>query len=112
MNTSALRQVLLNLLMNAREATHNVRPVHVRCHTLRGGTQVEIVVSDQGEGIPPRDRKRIFEPFFTTKAKGSGLGLSICRYLVEGCGGTIEVESAPGEGTTVQVILPAAEHPI
>jgi signal transduction histidine kinase len=108
MNTSALRQVLLNLLMNAREATHNGQPVHVRCHTLRAGTQVEIVVSDQGEGIPPRDRKRIFEPFFTTKARGSGLGLSICRYLVEGCGGTIALESAPGRGTTVQVILPAA----
>ena len=108
MNTSALRQVLLNLLMNAREATHNGRPVHVRSHALRGGTQVEIVVSDQGEGIPPRDRKHIFEPFFTTKAKGSGLGLSICRYLVEGCGGTIALESAPGRGTTVQVILPAA----
>ena len=98
MNESALRQVLLNLLLNAREAAGEEGAIAVRCAPLRGGGRVEIVVEDSGAGVPPRDLQRIFDPFFTTKAAGSGLGLAICRQLVTECRGTIEFDSAPGRG--------------
>ena len=70
---------------------------------------VEISVTDSGEGITPENMKKIFQPLFTTKAKGIGLGLVVCKNLVEANGGRIEVESELGKGTTFKVILPAEE---
>jgi len=107
MNESALRQVLLNLLLNARDASQENGLITVRCAPVRGGSQVEIVVEDRGAGIPKRDLRRIFDPFFTTKAGGSGLGLAICRQLVTECRGTVDVSSKPGQGTAVRIALPA-----
>ncbi|MBN1867867.1 ATP-binding protein [Candidatus Sumerlaeota bacterium] len=110
MKESALRQVLLNLLMNAREAsTESSGAIRVRCDRARAGSQVEIEVEDRGHGIAPKDLKRVFEPFFTTREKGSGLGLAVCRRIVTECGGTIDVRSRSGEGTTVRVVLPASD---
>ena len=73
---------------------------------------VAIDFIDTGQGIGPRDLERIWEPFYTSKAegKGTGLGLPICRRIVEDHGGTIGIDSKVGEGTTVSVVLPAANN--
>ncbi|MHB1390506.1 MAG: ATP-binding protein [Thermoleophilia bacterium] len=74
------------------------------------GGLVEIIVQDDGEGMQPDQMKKIFNPFFTSKARGYGLGLFIVHNVVEEHGGTIEVESDPGRGTTFIVQLPAKEQ--
>jgi signal transduction histidine kinase len=68
-------------------------------------------VSDSGPGISPEHLERIFEPFFTTKpaSEGTGLGLTICRQIASGLGGTVTVDSTPGRGATFRVTLPVAE---
>jgi signal transduction histidine kinase len=70
-----------------------------------------IEFSDSGAGIEPEDLLKVWEPFFTTKpeGKGTGLGLAICRRTVEEHRGAIDIESVPGTGTTVQIVLPATE---
>jgi PAS domain S-box-containing protein len=115
-NPFALEEVVLNLLTNARDAVEERlqqegradRRVVVR---TRAAEQegVSLEVEDRGCGIAPEVRERIFEPFFTTKEleKGTGLGLSISRSIVEELGGTLEIASRPGEGTTARVWLPA-----
>ena len=70
------------------------------------GDRLALVVKDRGAGMPEDVRKKALEPFFTTKAKGTGLGLAICRRIAESHGGTIAIESHPGQGTTVTVELP------
>ncbi len=102
----SLRQVLLNLIMNAREASRADQTVNVECTALRGGSMVQIIVSDQGRGIPRRDLRSVFDPFFTTSPDGTGLGLAICRQIVTECGGDISIDSRQGQGTRVTVLLP------
>ncbi|HET7584066.1 MAG TPA: ATP-binding protein [Gemmatimonadaceae bacterium] len=99
-----LREVLLNILENARLA--DARAVDVAVRTA--GARVEVEVRDDGRGIPPAVMPRIFEPHFSTRTSGSGLGLAVSRQLVEGWGGTIDIHSVPGEGTTVRVALVTA----
>lgn len=105
-----LQQVLLNLLMNAIEATPEEGRVTVEARaTVHGGQPgVSVSVIDTGIGIRPEARSRIFDAFFTTKApgQGTGLGLAICRDIVRDHGGTIGVQSRPGQGTTFTVWLP------
>ncbi len=108
-----LQQVLMNLLNNAFDAI-------VSRHGPEGGElivgacpkeeKVEIWVRDNGSGISPENLKRIFSPFFTTKpiGKGTGLGLSVCYGIIDSMGGTIEVASEKGVGTTFTITLPAA----
>ena len=105
-----LVQVLLNLIVNAMRATRDDAPNTVRVTAARNGDHVELVVGDTGCGMPPEVRARIFEPFFTTGAArgGTGLGLTICKTLVERMGGTIDIASVPRAGTTVTVMLRAA----
>jgi signal transduction histidine kinase len=103
----ALRQVLLNLLLNAIDATPRGGSVSVSARSL--GDRVEIVVSDAGPGIDPALRERVFEPFFGTRAgHHGGIGLAISRGLVEEAGGRISVRDAPGGGAAFTVLLPAA----
>jgi signal transduction histidine kinase len=71
------------------------------------GNCIEISVSDTGEGISPENRKKLFQPLFTTKPKGIGLGLVVCKNLVEANNGRIEVQSELGKGTTFTMTLPA-----
>jgi len=78
---------------------------------LEPGPYVEIVVKDDGPGIPVDVHSKIFDPFFTTKANGTGLGLSICFSVVRKHSGTIEVESSPGEGTIFRIFWPASVSP-
>jgi two-component system NtrC family sensor kinase len=111
-NGSRLGQVFLNLLINACQAMSaaNRGTNVVTLRTRMAGDRVAIEVSDTGTGISPETLKKIFDPFFTTKpvGKGTGLGLSICHGIVEAFGGTIEVESEVGKGTTMRVLLRTA----
>jgi two-component system sensor histidine kinase HydH len=109
MEEAALRQVLLNLLLNAREATGDGSPIAIRCIARAGKSRVEIAVRDHGTGIRRRDLRHVFDPFFSTKESGSGLGLAICRHLVTNSAGTIAIDSKPDQGTTVRIVLPAGE---
>jgi len=104
-----LQQVILNLLTNAADAVTYVsdrdRLVYVRSEK-HDGQDVLIAVRDSGAGIEPEDRKRIFDAFYTTKSEGMGMGLSICRSIVESHGGRIAVEDAIPHGSVFQIILP------
>ena len=78
---------------------------------LGSGTRsmVEVLIADEGEGIPETVRGNIFDPFFTTKEKGLGLGLALCHRIVEEHKGAIQVDSAPGRGTTVSCFRPISK---
>ncbi len=109
-----LRQVFLNLLTNASDAMPEggTLAVRARKHALENGSAAVLIeFSDDGIGVQPQDMPKLWEPFFTTKpeGKGTGLGLAICRRAVEEHRGTIDIESRPGKGTTVTIILPAME---
>jgi signal transduction histidine kinase len=105
----AFKQVLLNLLNNAIDAMPRGGKLHVA--TVDRPDRVGVVVSDEGVGMDDATRSRIFTPFFSTRAGsgvGIGLGLSVSLQIVEGHGGTIEVESEPGRGSTFTIWLPKA----
>lgn len=104
-----LERVIANLVGNALEAVGTHGEVRVRTRPCDLG--VELVIEDNGPGIPPMVRQRLFEPFFTTKQKGSGLGLPICRQIVTGHGGTVCYEPAPSGGTVFRVTLPRGKVP-
>ncbi len=103
-----LQQVLLNLLLNARDAIGDRGQVIVR--TEGSGDWVRLSVEDDGHGIPEADLERIFDPFFTTKRRdrGTGLGLSVSYGIIEEHDGKIRVDSTPGERTRFQIELPSA----
>jgi signal transduction histidine kinase len=108
-----LRQVLVNLCLNALEAVAEGGLVRVSCRLGEAGgpdvpNPVEILVDDDGPGVPDSIRDRIFEPFYTTKAKGSGLGLSIVHAIVSQHGGAILVEESPERGARIVLRLPRA----
>jgi signal transduction histidine kinase/ActR/RegA family two-component response regulator len=119
-----LEQVIVNVLVNSRDAMPLGGRVTVTTDRLRGddslawleagaepGHYVLLEIRDTGTGMDEETRRRIFEPFFTTKAVGSGTGLGMATVygIVTQSGGRIRVDSAPGEGTTVSIILPIAE---
>jgi C4-dicarboxylate-specific signal transduction histidine kinase len=110
---SQMQQVVLNLLLNAAEATHGKSERRVAVSTNTGGGFVRFVVADNGEGILPQNMAKIFHPFFTTKpeGKGVGLGLAVSYGIIEAHGGDIEVTSKVGEGTTFTVSLPLQPRP-
>jgi two-component system cell cycle sensor histidine kinase/response regulator CckA len=109
-----LEQVLLNLAVNARDAMPGggtlslETAMHVVPEGARAGHYVRLAVGDTGHGMDEATRERIFEPFFTTKpvGKGTGLGLPMVYGVLQQLGGHIEVESAPGQGTTFTLLLP------
>jgi PAS domain S-box-containing protein len=106
-----LQQVLVNLITNAADS---MADIHDRPRTVTissscdDGRQVEVAVADSGAGIDPRHRDRIFDPFFTTKDDGMGMGLAICRGILEACGGRLWATSNHDCGTTFHFALPAA----
>ncbi|MEJ2186177.1 MAG: HAMP domain-containing sensor histidine kinase, partial [Gemmatimonadota bacterium] len=101
-----VKEVVLNLLENARLAVGGYGSVGVRVAGREGG--VVLSIRDDGEGIPRDQVARIFEPHFSTRSSGTGLGLAIVRRLVEGWGGTIQADSEPGVGTTIRLWIPGA----
>ena len=108
-DANQLQQVFVNIIINARDAMP--RGGTLRLITRSLGDEVHIIFSDTGIGIPPENIKRIFDPFFTTKevGQGTGLGLSVSYGIVEQHGGTIEVKSEVGVGTTFIVKLPVMQ---
>ncbi|HEU5303130.1 MAG TPA: ATP-binding protein [Gemmatimonadales bacterium] len=104
----AIETVLLNLLLNAADAMPKGGTVTVRAVLAEEAGCVEMIVTDQGPGVPPELKGRIFEPFFTTKGpgRGTGLGLTVCRNIVDAHGGRISVENAPSGGASFHVVLP------
>ncbi len=107
-NAQQIGQVFLNLLVNASQAIEGQGVITVRTRpAASGGAVVEI--QDTGKGMTPEVQARLFEPFFTTKGaeEGTGLGLSISADILKRHGGRISARSAPGEGTTFTVELPA-----
>ncbi len=115
-----LREVFVNLLANAIDASQSKSPVRISSELLDSGSspttigsvgtlaeeRARIVITDHGAGMDAKTQARLFEPFFTTKKRGTGLGLSIARQIVDSHGGSIEVESELGTGTTFRVELP------
>jgi two-component system NtrC family sensor kinase len=119
-----LRQVFVNLLANAVDASPAESPVTVtaeRAEVAAGARRngdadkrvagARVRIEDRGEGMDEQTRARIFEPFFTRKKKGTGLGLAIARQIVEQHGGHIRVESEPGCGTRFTIELPLNPEP-
>jgi two-component system, NtrC family, sensor histidine kinase HydH len=99
-----IKQVFLNILLNALQATPARGAIEVRLYA--GNECITTEIRDQGEGIPAEVKAQLFTPFFTTKPKGVGLGLSISQRIIEGHRGAIRVTSQPGSGTMVRIELP------
>jgi two-component system, NtrC family, sensor kinase len=106
-----LRQVFDNLVRNAREAMQGQDDPRLWITVARAGANAEVRVRDNGPGIAPEQLARVFQPFVSTKGKGMGLGLAICKEIVEGHAGRIDVDSTVGEGTTFTVSLPLYAEP-
>jgi signal transduction histidine kinase len=106
-NEVQLQQVILNLVMNAIEAMSSTEPrvlsIKSRCNER---DCVHVSIEDNGNGIDPSNADRIFKPLFTTKARGMGMGLSICRSIVEAHGGRIWVSPGVPHGSIFQFELP------
>lgn len=110
MNLGKMTQVITNLLINAGQAIVGRGNIWVQTRSKRN--EVELIVRDSGKGIPEKNLQRLFDPFFTTKpvGKGTGLGLSISYDIVKEHGGTIQVKSEEGKGTTFIVRLPKESY--
>jgi len=102
----ALHQVLLNLLTNAREAIAGRGEIRIETAPSERPGWVRMVVADTGPGILPENLPNIFDPFFTTKPDGTGLGLSLSYGIIQDHGGTVDVQSSPGRGTTFVLTFP------
>jgi len=105
-----VEQALVNVLVNACEATSSGEVVTVGTELLRKDLSVLVRIRDTGEGMSAESIERAFEPFYSTKGR-LGLGLSAARELLLGLGGDMEIESTAGEGTKVTLKLPAATRP-
>jgi two-component system, NtrC family, sensor kinase len=114
-NGNQIQQVLLNLLINARQAMAQGGVIVIRLSHDAATNMVELFVRDSGCGMPPETLRKIFDPFFSTKAGpddsgkgGTGLGLSMCRDIIEAHHGRIRVDSTVGKGTAFTIKLPTA----
>ena len=109
-DTDQLLQVFLNLIQNAVQAIEGGGEISVRVRPVRSPAlaRVEIEIEDDGAGIAPEHQPHLFEPFYTTRPKGTGLGLFVAHGIVQRHGGSIEVVSAPNQGTRFRILLPAA----
>ena len=103
-----IEQVLINLLKNAMEASENSPTRSVWLKVRANGTNVVFSVIDNGSGISPEVRKKLFEPFFSTKPAGMGIGLNICRSIVESHHGRLTIEDNPAGGAIMCITLPCA----
>lgn len=123
MDAGELNQVLVNLIINARDAIDGRGMIEIRMHRVDidgqicavsqqrlSGSYLALDVSDNGSGIAPEHRSRLFDPFFTTKeiGKGTGLGLSMVQGILRRAGGHVLVESEPGRGSRFQLLFPIA----
>ena len=107
-----LQQVFFNLCANAIEAMRFVdraRLLRIRSDIIKGSSYIMVTIEDSGTGIDGKNRDRIFEPFFTTKSSGTGIGLTICRSIIESHGGSLQVSSNHPYGTIFHVALPSRD---
>jgi two-component system NtrC family sensor kinase len=106
-----LQQVLLNLIINARDAMEGRGTITILAEQQPGKGGTHIAVTDQGCGIEADDMKQIFDPFYSTKGdRGNGLGLAAVRGIIQDHGGTVTAESQPGHGSTFSIYLPPANR--
>lgn len=117
-NGNQIQQVLLNLLVNARQAMSEGGRVLIWIRAAQDGTAVDLTIRDTGSGIAPDQLPKIFDNYFTTKSGpdatgrgGTGLGLSACRDIIEAHRGKVRVESTLGKGTAFTIRLPVAQKP-
>ena len=116
-NANQIQQVVLNLFVNARQAMENGGTLYVSVRPNEESNMAEIAIRDTGCGIPADKLREIFEPFYTTKQAdkqgqgGTGLGLALCREIIEAHKGRIRVESTVGKGTTFILKLALAQAP-
>lgn len=103
---SLLRHVLISLIANALDAMPAGGELRLSSHLLDGTDQIELQIGDTGHGIPSEKMDKVFKPFFTTKTKGLGVGLSLAKRIIERHGGTLQLTSREGRGTTVSLHLP------
>lgn len=103
----ALKQVMLNLIINAIQATSETGEITIATATsAQDGREAIVTVADDGEGIAPENLDKVFDPFFSTKPQGTGLGLAMAHRIVDAHHGTIAIASVPGAGTTVTLRIP------
>jgi two-component system sensor histidine kinase HydH len=105
-DTDRISQVFLNLYLNAIEAMEHGGTLRIDSSIDEESSTVTIIVSDTGAGIKREDLVHVFDPYFTTKQSGTGLGLAIVHRIVEAHGGEVRLESEPGKGTAVRIVLP------
>jgi signal transduction histidine kinase len=120
-DSGQLEQVLMNLVVNARDAMPNGGKIHIETGNvtltnesllissgIEAGPYVQLCITDTGHGMDPATRDKVFEPFFTTKpvGKGTGLGLSTVYGIVKNCNGAIDIESTPHQGTRLKILFP------
>ena len=116
-NSSQIQQILMNLIVNARQSMDEGGRLKLSIRDNEAEGWAEISVGDTGSGIPHEKLQKIFDPFFTTKKAdargqgGTGIGLSVCRKIIEAHKGRIRVESEVGQGTTFTLKLPRATSP-
>ena len=108
-NANQIQQVLMNLVVNAKNAMPQGGKIHIKAEAIDAG-KIKVTVSDNGKGIPPQNLSKIFEPFYTTdtQGKGTGLGLSISKKIIQEHGGEIYAESEVNKGSSFILLLPLA----
>jgi signal transduction histidine kinase len=105
-----LRIALVNILANARQAvaarSSAIPQPDIEIATYRAPDSFRITIRDRGVGVKSEDLTRVFDPYFTTKRTGSGLGLAIAKNIIDGMGGSVSLDSRPGDGTNIRIDLP------
>lgn len=111
MDRTLLQQVIMNLAVNARQAMNGEGTLHITTSTRALGQSEALVirVTDDGPGMDGETLRRALEPLFTTRSDGTGLGLATCAGVIRESGGTLEIESVVGEGTSIEVVIPTCE---
>lgn len=104
-----IQQVVLNMVMNAIDSQPNGGNLYLDLFETQNPKGYQIKIRDTGKGIPPEVMDNLFEPFFTTKQEGLGLGLYICKQIIENHNGSIRVESEPNKGTSFTIWLPGSD---
>jgi len=99
-----IKQVLLNILLNSLAAMNKEGKISIDASTRKDN--IAVVITDTGAGIEQTDLPRIYDPYFTSKPAGSGLGLAVVQKIMEAHGGSVEVQSVVGKGTTVLLTFP------